>query len=396
MTQMATRQLPKQADVAIVGAGVIGLSSAFELARRGRSVVMLEREQPGFGASTVAAGMLTPSFEVETTPPALVQLQLDSLRRYPQFIADIEAAGGRSCGYRDEGTLWVSRHRDDELELDHICRIQEERGLPATRLTGRQLRQMEPYVSPRAVGGLLVETDHQVDTRRLVPALAAACRALEVSVYTQTAVTTVSRQQGQLQLTLDRDGATTTLLANQVLLAAGVWLEDGIVTPLPQIGMRPVKGQMVHLQGQPLVNHVLRNRDIYIVPRADGKLLLGATEEEQGFDMQPTAGGVLDLLRYAFEVLPGIYDLHLTEIDVGLRPTLADHLPVIGPTETEGVYVAGGHYRGGVILAPSTAHWLAELMAGDSVPPQIAPFGIERLLEGRTERPNRPAEEAAP
>ena len=379
MTQSSGHFQSDRTEIAVVGGGVIGLSCAFELARRGRSVTVIEREETGFGASTVAAGMLAPSSEVEITPASLIELQLDSLRRYPGFVADVEAASGLSCGYRDEGTLWVSRHRDDEIELDHLCTIQNDRGLSATRLTGRELRQIEPYVSPRAIGGLLVESDHQVDTRKLLPALEAACRECGVAVLTQTGVTTVERVRGQIELRLKTADGAMILRADQVLLAAGVWLEDGMVTPLPHVGMRPVKGQMVHLQGQPLADHVLRNADIYIIPRADGKLLLGATEEEQGFDLEPTAGGVLDLLRYGFEVLPGIYDLNLTEVDVGLRPTLSDHMPLIGPTDTEGVFVAGGHYRGGILLAPSTAHWLAEVMLEGRVPAAIEPFGIDRL-----------------
>ncbi len=374
-------------EIAVIGGGAIGLSCAFELARRGKSVTVLERETPGFGASSVAAGMLTPSFEVELTPPSLVELQLDSLRRYPQFIRDVEAAAGVSCDYRDNGTLWVSRHRDDELELDHLCRIQEARGLPAKRLSGRELRQMEPYVSPRAIGGLLVETDHQVNARRLIAALEAACEAIGVRILPHTAVRSVSRSRGQLELRLQSAPtaeAESTMRANQVLLAAGVWLEDGLVTPLPTLGMRPIKGQIVHLTGnlksQQLIDHVLRNRDIYIVPRADGELLLGATEEEQGFDLRPTAGGALDLLRYAFEILPGIYDLYVSEIDVGLRPAFSDHLPVIGPTDVEGIFIASGHYRGGILLAPSTAHWLAETMLCGQVASEIEPFEYERLL----------------
>ena len=367
-------------DIAIVGGGVIGLSCAFELARRGKSVTVLEREEVGYGASTVAAGMLTPSFEVELTPPSLVELQLDSLRRYPQFIADIEAAGGLSCEYRDEGTLWVSRHRDDELELDHIRKIQEGRGLPAQRLTGREVRRIEPHVSPRAVGGLLVESDHQVNSRKLVPALEAACHAVGVEIIAKVGVTNVQRIGGQIELTLEHNQTMSLLRAEQVLLAAGVWLEDGLVTPLPRVGMRPIKGQIVHLKGQPLTSHVLRNSHIYIIPREGGELLLGATEEEQGFDMRPTAGGTLDLLRYAFEILPGIYDLYVSEIDVGLRPAVSDHQPVIGPTGTEGIFIAGGHYRSGILLAPSTAHWTAELMTTGQVPAEIEPFGIDRLL----------------
>ncbi len=370
-------------DVAIVGGGVIGLSCAFELARRGRSVTVVEREAVGFGASTVAAGMLTPSFEVELTPPELVELQLDSLRRYPQFISDVESAGGLSCEYRDDGTLWVSRHRDDELELDHLCQIQEERGLPAKRLTGRETRAIEPYLSPRIIGGLLVESDHQVNSRKLVAALEAACCAVGVEIVEHTGVGSIEQTGGRLELVVQEQAGTSALHAEQVLLAAGVWLEDGLATPLPRIGMRPIKGQIVHLKGQPLVNRVLRNSDVYIVPREGGELLLGATEEEQGFDMEPTAGGTLDLLRYAFEILPGLYDLYVSEIDVGLRPAVGDHQPVIGPTNTDGLFIAGGHYRGGVLLAPSTAHFVAELMTSGRVAAQVEPFGIDRLVAER-------------
>ncbi len=381
MTTASAVNHPQTTEVAVVGGGVIGLSCAFELARRGKSVAVIEREETGFGASTVAAGMLAPSSEIEMTPAPVVELQLDSLKRYPRFIADIEAASELSCGYRDNGTLWVSRHRDDELELDHLCAIQNDRGMTARRLTGRELRRIEPYLSPRAVGGLLVETDHQVDTRKLVPALRAACEAVGVQILVQTGVTSVEGTQGQLSLALHTATSDSILQADQVLLAAGVWLEDGLVTPLPRLGMRPIKGEIVHLQGQPLIDHVLRNSDIYIIPRACGELLLGATEEEQGFDMKPTAGGVLDLLRYAFEILPGIYDLNVTELDVGLRPTFSDHMPVIAPTETEGIFIAGGHYRGGILLAASTAHWIGEIMVNGRVPPEVEAFGLERLLQ---------------
>ena len=370
-------------SVAIVGGGVIGLACGFELARRGCSVTIYERDVVGAGASTVAAGMLTPSFEVETTPPELVELQLDSQRRYADFVAQIEAAGGESCGYRDEGTLWVSRHRDDELELEHVRAIQESRGMPAQRLTGREVRSLEPHVSPRAVGGLLVESDHQVDSRALVSALRAACDGVGVEIVEQTSVRSVERSRGRLELTLRTDSRESVVHSDQVLLAAGVWLEEDLVTPLPRIGMRPIKGQIVHLKGQPLTQRVLRNSDVYLVPRDGGRLLIGATEEEQGFDLEASAGGTLDLLRFGFEVLPGIYDLSVSEIDVGLRPAVADHQPVLGLTEVEGVFIAGGHYRGGILLAASTALWMAELMTSGSVPDAIASFGVERLLGER-------------
>ena len=137
---------------------------------------------------------------------------------------------------------------------------------------------------------------------------------------------------------------------------------------------------------EPLARHVLRNSDVYLVPRDGGRLLIGATEEEQGFDMNPTAGGTLDLLRFGFEVLPGIYDLNVTEIDVGLRPTFHDHMPVLGPTTTDGIYMASGHYRGGVLLAAATAHWMAEVMTTAQAPEYLEPFGFDRFLGERAQQ----------
>ncbi len=370
--------------IAIVGGGAIGLACAFELARREYPVTVIERGSFGSGTSSTAAGMLAPSSEVERTHESLIALQLDSLGRYPQFIAGIEEISGRETGYRDEGTLWASRHRDDELELDHLLTIQQSRGMSARRLTARETRALEPHLSPRVIGGLLVEGDTQVDGRKLVPALAAACAALGVELVGGTQVSRVKPSGGAFELSLASGDTENSRTFEQVVLAAGVWLEDGLVTPLPTLGMRPVKGQIVRLRGEPLTDHVLRTPDIYIIPRRDGELLLGASEEEMGWDTSATAGTTLDLLRYGFEVLPGIYDLSITELDVGLRPTVADHMPVIGESPTPGVYVASAHYRHGILLAPATAYWLAELIATGSVPSELSAFSVERFTGVQT------------
>ena len=162
------------------------------------------------------------------------------------------------------------------------------------------------------------------------------------------------------------------------VLAAGVWSGE-VDAPLPPLGLRPVKGQLVRLGGPELLRHVVRSPDVYLVPRRGGELLVGATMEEQGLDALPTAGAVLDLLREAWRILPGLYDLAVTELSVGFRPAVRDHRPVIGATSTRGLYVATGHFRNGVLLAPATAHYLAEWIAKGAAPAALAPFGVERL-----------------
>lgn len=374
-------------DLAVVGGGVIGLSIALELARRGRQVQVIERDQFGAAASTVAAGMLAPASEVERSDPGTIAFQLDSLGRYPEFVAVIEELSGMECGYRTEGTLWAARHHDDELEIERIVQIQCEHGLSARRLSGPQVRDREPYLSPRVVSGLLVESDHQVNPLQLLPALETAARRVGVDLRPRTVVKVVEPEGGGFRLQLvDADsGVPSELLASIVVLAAGVWSEGEIITPLPPLGLRPVRGQVLHLHGPVLIRHVIRTPapEAYLVPRRDGRLVIGATEEEQGFNHEPSAGGVLDLLQRAHDILPGVYDQAFDGIRVGFRPTLRDHIPVVGATDTPGLYIATGHYRGGILLAPATAWWLAEAITAGASPPLFEQLKIARLTAER-------------
>ena len=369
----------ERTEVAVIGGGAIGLSIAFELAGRGRRVTLLERGEPGAEASAVAAGMLAPTSESEGNAASLLNFQLDSLRRYPEFTAAVSELSGLGCGYRSEGTLWVARHRDDELELEHLAALQRERGLTSRMVTAREARRLEPYVVPRAVGGLLVDGDHQIDPRRLLPALALAVERRGVDLRRRTRVSGVFPEAGGVRIAYDTSGESGELRADIAVIAAGVWSEDGIDTPAPPLGLRPVKGQLLRLRGEPIIQRVVRTPDVYLVPRSDGELIVGASEEEQGFDAQPTAGAVFDLLRDAWEVLPGIYDLHLDEISVGFRPAVRDHLPVIGSAGAPGVFLATGHYRNGILLAPATAYWLAEAIESGETPPLLAQLQASRL-----------------
>jgi glycine oxidase len=365
--------------VVVVGGGVVGLAAGYELARRGREVLVLDAgDRPG-AATRAAAGMLAPTSEADLADASLVDLEIDSLRRYPSFVEGVERVSGRSCGYRTEGTLWAALNQDQEGDLDRLAAMQKAKGLPARWLAVPEVLAREPHVSGRVVAGLLIEGDHQVDPRALSAALGAAIGALGGQLVTECQVTRIDHRAGRVEGVSGVAGGTPFQVACDVaVVAAGVW-SGAVEAPVPPLGLRPVKGQLVRLAGPELVHHVVRTPEVYLVPRHGGELLVGATMEEQGLDALPTAGATFELLREAWRVLPGIYDLAVTELSVGFRPALRDHRPVIGGAATRGLFVATGHFRNGVLLAPATAHYLAEWIVGGSPPAALAPFGLERL-----------------
>jgi glycine oxidase len=370
--------------VVVIGGGIVGLAAGYELARRGREVLVLESGPLPGAATRAAAGMLAPTSEADLADRALVDLELDSLGRYPAFVAGIEGLTGRSCGHRTEGTLWVALDRDQEGDLHRLAAMQAAKGLAARWLTSGEVLSREPHVSGRVVAGLLIESDHQVDPRALSTALGAAIGGFGGRVMWGCHVTRIDHGGGRVEAVLGGAGGAPFRIACDVaVLAAGVWSGD-VEAPVPPLGLRPVKGQLVRLAGPELVQHVVRTPEVYLVPRRGGELLIGATMEEQGLDALPTAGAVLDLLREAWRVLPGVYDLAVTELSVGFRPAVRDHRPVIGPAATRGLFVATGHFRNGVLLAPATAHYLAEWIVDGSPPAALAPFGVERMEASAT------------
>lgn len=345
--------------VGIVGGGIVGLSVAWELLRRGEQVTVYDAD-PARGAGRVAAGMLAPTAEANFGEEALQGLMLESMRRWPAFAAELGAATGMPLGYRTDGTLLVALTDDDLAEVRRLVDYYRRAGTPIEPLGGRQLRELEPLLSPRIRGGARAAGDHQVDPRRLLAAL----RSLPV------------RHER-------RDVADLSELRDDVIVVAnGCGL--AAATGLP---VRPVKGQLLRLRGaEPLLTHVVRGvalgRHVYLVPRADGELIVGATEEERGTDTTVTAGGVLDLLRPAADLLPGVAELALTETLAGLRPGTPDNAPILGrlvghPHGT--VYVAGGHYRHGVLLAPVTAHAVADLVTRGSTDIDLSSYGPGRF-----------------
>lgn len=372
-----------QADAVVVGAGVIGLGIAWRAAQAGLRVTAVD-DRPGRGASWAAAGMLAPVTEAHYGEEALLQLNLASAARYADFVAELADTSGVDPEYRRCGTLVVARDTDEAAVLDELHRFQSKLGLDATRLGSREARRLEPALAPRTRGAILVEGDHQVDNRALVEALRAAAERTGAALQPGL-VAAVRTQGGHVAGVTLADG--TSVDAPLVVLAAGVG--SNAIAGLPPRtvpAVRPVKGQLLHLRprgGQPpLVDRTIRGLDVYAVTRADGRMVVGATVEEAGHDRTVTAGGVHRLLRDAWELLPGIDEYELTETAVGLRPGSPDNAPLLGPADVEGLVLATGHYRNGILLTPVTADAISHLLVTGQVPEIIAPFSPARFTTG--------------
>jgi glycine oxidase len=369
----------------VVGAGAIGLACAWRLAQRDLGVCVVDPD-PGRGASRVAAGMLAPVTEVHFGEEPLLALNLESARRYPSFVEELEGRAGRSVGYIACGTLAVAADADDHAALGRLHDFQRRLGLDVERLTSRECRRLEPSLAPTVRGGLRVGQDHQVDPRRLVEALHAAGSGAGVQVVRRrVAEIPVGPGDRVDRVNLD-DG--TSITTRCVVLAGGAW--SGEVAGLPPGSVppvRPVKGQLLRLRqrsGPALlrgnVRGLVAGSGVYLVPRADGEVVVGATMEEQGFDTSVTAGAVHDLLRDAYALVPGVTELELAETSAGLRPCTPDNAPVIGRSPVEGLVLAIGHFRNGILLTPVTADLVGDIVTGGSVPELARAFGADRFL----------------
>lgn len=372
---------PGTTDVVVVGGGVIGLGVAWRAATRHALAVTVVDPAPGSGASRAAAGLLAPVSEVHYGDEPLVALATDSARRWPAFAAELEEAAGTGIGYRTEGTLEVGFDDDDLRALEDLCRYRRTLGLRVQRLRGRECRAIEGGLSPLVRGGVLVEGDHQVDNRRLLAALQVACCRAGVGFVAERAVTFTAPSSVTL-------ANSARLTAGRVVLAAGCWSAhlDGLPAPaVPPV--RPVKGQILRLRFDPaeaLLGHNLRGlvagRSVYLVPREEGEMVVGATVEDRGWDTSVTAGGVRALLDDATSLVPGVAELELVETLAGLRPGTPDNGPVLGAAPgCEGLVMATGHYRNGILLTPVTADAVAAVVAGSAPPTVAEPFGVERF-----------------
>jgi glycine oxidase len=372
-------------DVAIVGGGVIGLAIAWRAAERGLSVVVLERDQPGHGASWVAAGMLAPVTEARLTELPLLELGIASAAAYPQLVEELRARTGIDPGYRRCGTLVLARDHDDAEALERELEVRRRLGLTVTRVRPSQARALEPALAPAVRLALEVPDDHAIDPRRLTEALAAAARAAGVRVRAGSTVTELVCEGERIVGVTLADG--TRLDAKSVVVAAGAWTDAlGGLPEQARVPVHPVKGQLLRLHdpaGPGLTERVLRTGASYLVPRGDGRYVLGATMEERGFDTTVTAGAVFELLRDATELVPGLSELVIDELIAGLRPATADGLPALGPGVLEGLHWAVGHFRNGILLAPITAEIVLAGLEGGAPPEVATPFAPGRFCVPR-------------
>lgn len=384
---MTTRQTGTT-SVVVVGGGIVGLSCAWRLALRGLAVTLAD-PTPGHGASWAAAGMLAPVTEASYGEERLLRLGLAAAQRWPGFAADLAASSGQDPGLRDTGTLVAAHDSGDHAELERFAAYAQGLGLPLQSLSGRECRELEPMLAPDVRGGLLAG-DRSAHNRATVAALLAACTRAGVTLVPVAATSLVLDGDAVAGVEL-ADGSR--LAADPVVLAAGAWspllagLPPEVVPPV-----RPVRGTILRLATPPdyraaggVLTRTLRGTvagsHVYLVPREDGEVVVGATAEEAGYDDRPTAGGVWELLRDARLLLPVVSELTFVEAWSGLRPVTPDNAPLVGRSGVEGLVLATGHGRNGVLLAPITADAVADLVVDGTVSVDLDSFSPQRFQQ---------------
>jgi glycine oxidase len=373
--------------VAIIGAGVVGLGIAWRLAARGAFVEVFDRAAAGAGATHAAAGMLAACAEAEPREETLIALGRESQARWPSFAAQVLKDSGIDVELRTEGTLVVALTADDQARLQHHLVFQHKLGLPLEWITAAETRRREPRLAGKLAGAVWSPADHQVDNRKLASALRIAAEGMGVIIREHTPVMEISIRGGRADGVILADEIKVS--ADVVVLAAGAWSRG--ITGLPpeqRPPVRPIKGQMLALRmdpNAPLLNHVVWAPGVYLVPRRDGRLIIGATVEEKAFDTSLTAGGLLTLLEATWRAVPSIEELPIEEMWVAHRPGSRDDAPVLGRGPVDGLIYATGHHRNGILLAPVTADAMARLILDGVLDPAIRPFGVERFTPTRAE-----------
>lgn len=361
-------------DVIIIGGGVIGCSVALRLADEGLKVTLVERGRTGREASHAAAGMLAPQSDAAGRTP-FFDLCLQSSSIYREFAREVEERSGVDSEYNDGGTLSLAIGGGrDALGW---ANWQAEAGLAIERLSASDTRSAEPAVTQQASGAVFIPGDHQVDNRLLMKGLAAAIRRAGVEVIEGAEARCIIVERDRA---VGVDVGTHQYKGGTVLLAAGSW-SSRLLDPLDLgIEVIPARGQMVALKGgAPAIRHVIHTSRCYLVPRRDGRVLVGATVEYAGFEKAVTAAGIGSLLSSAVEAVPSLADFHIVETWSGLRPDTPDHLPVIGPCRIDSLILATGHFRNGILLAPVTADLVKDVIVSGATPAPLEPFGVERF-----------------
>jgi glycine oxidase len=361
-------------DAVIVGAGAIGLACAWRAAQHGLRVRVLERDAPGAGASGVAAGMLAPVGEATWGEDRLLGAALASHAAWPEFANELAAASGLETGYIAGGALHVALDRDEAADLRRRYELMASLGLDAEWLAPSACRALEPGLHPGVYGGVHAPHEAGVDPVALVAALRAACERGGAEVVSGAEVTGAIVERDRIRGVETADGARH--LAETTVVAAGAWSGSAAwLPPALRPPVRPVKGQILTLRaadGRAPADQIVVSERVYLVPRADGRLVVGATVEELGFDTRVTAGGVHELLREAYRALPDVSELELERAVAGLRPGTPDNAPIVGRGELEGLVLATGHFRNGILLTPLTAAGVVALLVGEQPPDELA------------------------
>jgi glycine oxidase len=372
--------VPDRTDVVVIGGGVIGFAIAWRVAQRGLAVSVVD-PAPGSGASHAAAGMLAPVTETHYAEEALLRLNLAAAQCYPAFVGELEDVTGTTVGYRRTGTVLAAWDAADLRGLRDLYEFQVSLGLDVEFVGGATLHDLEPELAPGLPGGLVAPGDHQVEPAQLIHSLRMAAEAHGAHVIQTRALQVAVSSAGSLRTRL-ADGSELT--TDRAVVASGAWtselkLPNGVAAPV-----RPVKGQTLHLYGAPdLLTHVVRGsvrgRQIYLVSRTDGRIVLGASVEEAGFDLNPRVGVMHDLLRDAHVLVPQVSELSFAEVRTGLRPGTPDNAPILGETSVAGLFLATGHFRNGVLLAPITADIVSALLVGEQPDRDLRAFRPDRF-----------------
>lgn len=351
----------KRFDTAIVGGGVIGLAIGWRLAREGGGVVVIDRGEAGKAASWASGGMLGNDAEIGFEELEVYELGAASTRLWPEFVEELQEAAGIDIGYRTEGTLMVADDADGAANLRRIFRFQQEQQVPVEWISVARAQDLEPLLTPRLTAAVLSESDRQVDPRLMVKALRKAFVEAGGTLLEYQRVVRIDPVDSGVRCLLE---SSDRVASDRVVLAAGAWSSRIDLSGAAPPAVRPVKGQMLELRMLPQLEltHVIRGRGTYLAPKRDGRLLVGSTSEEMGYDETVTAGGVYELLEKAWRLIPAIYDMPLTDSWAGLRPASPDHAPLIGFAEDPRIMLATGHHRHGILLAPVTAVAVTDLL----------------------------------
>lgn len=358
-------------DVLIVGGGIIGLSLAQELALQKLSVTVLERGQMGQESSSAGAGILAPRAEMEEAGP-LAQLLLASRKIYPDFVRQVSERSGMNIDFEISGLLSVALNLEQEVELGRKRQQQTELGLEVQSLSREETLRIESALNPELLSALFFPDEGYVDNRQLVEAVRLVCLELGVRLVPECKVLAVKAEQNKVS------GLETTsgfFASERVVMAAGSWSGE-VPTGLPYaIPVRPARGQMVVVSTpEPVLRHVVYGPLGYLVPRNDGRILLGSTVEWVGFDKRVTLEGVQQITASAVSLAPALRSSTFVECWAGFRPFCEGGLPVLGPAELDGLYFATGHFRNGLLLAPITAKLMSDVIVAGNIPKILEPF----------------------